>query len=217
MYKYSLKHKKSLKKGFSLVEMLVAVGVFMTIMTIAVSSLISIIAANRKAQAIKSTIDGVTFVMENISRDMRIGTLYYCSIDGTDFTQQACLDGDGNNIGGMAVRYISGVGKMTTYTFYGTTANILTNGVLIKTSCPTSAYCIPTVNNTVNLISQDSSVNIRNMKFYVIGANCELGGGSCTSRTQPRIVVTASGAISVKGSGDTTFNLQTSITQRARR
>src|ERR1035437_536037 len=90
--------KNSLKKGFSLVEMLVAVGIFMSIMTIAISSLISIIGANKKAQAIKSTIDSVTFAVENISRDMRMGIDYECSLDNVDFTK-SCLDTSGNNIG----------------------------------------------------------------------------------------------------------------------
>ena len=96
MYKIIKKQNKNLNKGFSLVEMLVAVGIFMSIMTIAISSLISIIAANKKAQSIKSTIDSVTFAVENISRDMRVGSYYQCW-DGQSFGQDC-------SAGGPAVR-----------------------------------------------------------------------------------------------------------------
>jgi len=68
----------------------------------------------------------------------------------------------------------------------------------------------------VDLISQDSDVNITNMKFYVIGAENEIAPLQ-SNRTQPRTIITISGLISVKGSDDSLFNLQTSISQRTRR
>ena len=88
----------SRKSGFSLVEMLVAIGIFMSIMTLAISSLISIIDANKKVQSTKSTVDSVTFAMEYISRTMRMGTDYRCSTDGSNF-QYNCLGG------GKAVKF----------------------------------------------------------------------------------------------------------------
>ena len=204
----NIKIKINIKnKGFSLVEMLVAVAIFMSIMTVAVSSLISIINANNKAQSIKSTIDSVTFAIENISRDMRVGSGY------------KCLDSSGNwNItcdlinGSKAVKYTNSSGDNIIYKFNGDTNKSL--GVLTReiSPCPDKADTCP-----VDLISQDSNVNISNMTFYVIGADCEDGGGSCANRTQPRVVITASGLISSKGSPDTSFNLQTNISQRIRR
>jgi len=182
--------------GFSLVEMLVAVGIFMSIMTIAISSLISIIGANKKAQAIKSTIDSVTFVLEDISRDMRIGTDYKCSSDGVSFTNSdnVCI------LGTPFVRYTNSLGNQITYKF--------DNSILTKEDSASGII--------VDLISQDSDVNITNMKFYVIGAENEIAPLQ-SNRTQPRTIITISGLISVKGSDDSLFNLQTSISQRTRR
>lgn len=206
--KHNILNIKS-QKGFSLVEMLVAIGIFMSIMTIAISALISIIGANKKAQAIKSTIDSVTFSVEDISRDMRMGTDYKCSLDNINFSY-SCLDSNGFNVGGTAVRYINSSGHNIIYTFNGKTDPA--KGVLTKTDldCGTSP-CL-----AVDLISQDSNVNITNMTFYVIGADHELDT-NITTKTQPRVIITASGLISVKGSADTSFNLQTNISQRARR
>lgn len=184
------------KRGFSLVEMLVAIGIFMSIMTIAVSSLISIIGATKKAQSIKSTIDSVTFALENISKDMRVGSDYRCSADGVIKDCSA---------GGTVVRYTNAFGNQMTYTFNGKQSDSNIGVLTVKTDS----------NAPVDLISQDANVNITDMKFYVIGAVNELASGP--TRTQPRVIVTISGLISIKGSANTAFNLQTTISQRTRR
>jgi len=199
MFKYKIKQNNKLNvnstAGFSLVEMLVSIGIFMSIMTIAISSLISIIGANKKAQAIKNTIDSVTFAVENISRDMRAGTDYKCfTSDG--FYSSYC-DPEGSN----KVEYTSSDGDHTIQ-------YVFENSVLTKID-----------NNTpVDLISADSNVNIQKMTFYVIGAYCEDSTleGCNSTKTQPRVIITISGLISVKGSDNTSFNLQTSISQRTR-
>ena len=213
MFKYKIKQNNKLNvnstAGFSLVEMLVAIGIFMSIMTIAISSLISIIGANKKAQAIKNTIDSVTFAVEDISRDMRTGTGYEC-FDGDNWSQSCDLAN-----GSTAVSYVNSSGNAVIYKFNGT--GDLTKGVLTKTECSGPSICDVTQDNTVDLISQDSNVNITGMNFYVIGAFCEnISHPNCTVKTQPRLIITISGLISVKGSDNTSFNLQTSISQRAR-
>ncbi len=193
------KKKINNKGGFSLVEMLVAIAVFMSIMTIAISALITIISANKKAQAIKSTVDTVNFAMETISRDMRVGSSYKCLAEDTPGSD--CLGGSNS------VQYTNSDGVTTTYTFNKDTGPVITE---TKSDSP---------NTPIALISRDSNVNIDNMTFYVIGADCESGvGPSCGGvKTQPRVIITISGSISVNGSSDvSSFNLQTSISQRSR-
>lgn len=200
-----MKQKNNLKSGFSLVEMLVAIGVFMSVMTIAITSLISIINANKKAQSIKNTIDSVTFAVEDISRDMRTGTDYQCSQDG-NFSggKKDCPTG------GVAVRYINhsdpskDVG--VEYKYDSSTHELIRNKFDAGFS-----------NRTTHdfLISSDSNAKVSNMEFYVIGADDELNS-VVAERTQPRVIVTVSGLISTAGSSDvSSFNLQTSVSQRA--
>jgi len=197
-----LNNKIKKQKGFSLVEMLVAVGIFMSIMTIAISSLISIIGANKKAQAIKSTIDSVTFAVEDISRDMRVGTDYTCSLNGSfPVSGKDCTEG------GSAVQYKKSNNDIVTYRFYDPAVSANSEKDVLTRQINNDAE--------IALVSKDSNVDITSMKFYVIGADNEFS--AVTAKTQPRVIITASGLISVKGSSDTTFNLQTSISQRARR
>lgn len=203
MYKIFKIKNNNLNAGFSLVEMLVATGIFMSIMTLAITSLISIMGANKKAHTIKGTIDSVNFAIENISRDMRMGTDYKCMLPDETFTNVNCpLD-----IGSTAVRYKNNLGTK------GITYQFLANGELTRQICDADyiSNCA-----TAKLISTDSGANITSMKFYVIGADHELDSPAST-RTQPRVLISTSGLISVKGAGDTTFNLQTSISQRIRR
>lgn len=206
MWKIGRKNN-SFEKGFSLVEMLVAVGIFMSIMTIAITALVSIIGANKKAQAIKGTIDSVTFAVEDISRGMVLGTNYKCSLDKGGTFQGDCPGG------GNAVSYLSGDGSgdTVTYIFNGVSSDPNASGIIIKkTSNPATGE------TRVDLISQDSGINISNMKFYVLGVDNE-GAVQQSDRTQPRVILTISGIVSVKGSNDTEFDLQTSFSQRFRK
>ena len=194
MYKYFNK-QKNLNRGFSLVEMLVAVAVFMSIMTVALSTLVTTIDANRKAQAIKSTIDSVTFAIESMSKEMRMGTEYKCSLNGSfPVTLADCA-----NNGGVAVKFKTNGGSYIIYKFDGGTLKKCTDD-----NCLTPE----------DLISKDSGVSINNMTFYVVGANNELNS-NVLLKTQPRVVITISGTISVKSS-ITNFDLQTSVSQRIR-
>lgn len=47
------------QKGFTLVEMIVAIFVFSVVMVISTGALVSIIGANRKAQSVKSVMNNV--------------------------------------------------------------------------------------------------------------------------------------------------------------
>jgi len=213
MNKFSPKSNKNLKQGFSLVEMLVATAIFMTIMTIAITSLTNIISQNKKAQAIKTTVDSVTFAIESISKDMRMGSNYYCAVDGTTFNSNGSKDCP---LGSSKIRFIDSSGHGIIYQFSTTSGTTLT-----KTTCD-SSFSSTSCSSPVDYISEDANVNIGNITFYILGADCESSaafGCTTSTSTQPRVIITASGIISSQGgtdtSGVTSFNLQTTVSQRA--
>jgi len=65
-------------KGFSLVELIVALGLFASIMTIATTAYLVMINANRNAQSISAGTNNLTYALENMARNIRIGTRYSC-------------------------------------------------------------------------------------------------------------------------------------------
>ncbi len=65
-------------RGFTLVEMIVSLAIFSVVATVALGALIKIVDANRKAQTLQSAITNLNFALESMSREMRVGTKYYC-------------------------------------------------------------------------------------------------------------------------------------------
>lgn len=64
--------------GFSLIELIVAVGIFSITATFAMGTLLTLTNAQRKAAALQSAFDNVRFAIEAMAKDMRTGTTYQC-------------------------------------------------------------------------------------------------------------------------------------------
>jgi len=209
MFKKKVKINSSTQKsttGFTLVEMLVAIAVFMTVMTVAVGSLISIIEANRKAQAIKSVIDNINFAVETISRDMRVAQNYSCDSNdiiipnNPDFSTRDCQSG------GLAVQYQKTSSEYIQYRFVANPNS--GDGNLQRRICPfdgVNINCSPDASAWHSITAPTSILQITSMKFYVLGTS---------ALNQPRVLITVDGIAGEKDSDKTNFTLQTSISQR---
>lgn len=68
--------------GFTLIEMIVSLSLFISVMTVAASSMLSIIDANRKSQATNTAVDNLNFVIDEMSRSLRTGKNWVVSSDG---------------------------------------------------------------------------------------------------------------------------------------
>ena len=64
--------------GFTLIEMIVSLGVFSVVVTIAVGALLVLIAANRQLQDEQSILSNLAFALDSMTREIRTGTQYYC-------------------------------------------------------------------------------------------------------------------------------------------
>ena len=72
-------------RGFTLIEMLVSVALFAIVMLIAGSTLLSLVYANRKAQALQSVMNNLNISLDDMVRNVRMGSNYRCgSQEGTD-------------------------------------------------------------------------------------------------------------------------------------
>ena len=68
-----------MKRGFTLIEMIMSVAVFTVVALIAAGSLLAIADANRKAQAFKSVVNNLNFALESVARNLRTGSGYASS------------------------------------------------------------------------------------------------------------------------------------------
>src|SRR3989344_4535090 len=65
-------------KGYTLVELIVAVGLFAIVMMIASGAYLIMISANRTAQGITTGINNLSYALESMTRNIRTGTGYEC-------------------------------------------------------------------------------------------------------------------------------------------
>lgn len=85
-------------RGFTLVEMMVALGIFAMVVTTTVGAFLVLIASNRTLQADQIVMNNLTFLMDNMTRELRTGTNYYC--------QTARRNSGGNYVGNSAASYV---------------------------------------------------------------------------------------------------------------
>lgn len=188
---FTFKNKKrSYKSGFTLLELMVATTVFSMIMITAMSALLNVIDANNKARAIKTAINNISFALEGISKDLRMGDKYKCLNSGG--TTIGC-DSSGN----IGISFKSSKAE-NLYAYYKYTKNDDEIGILESCFSDNSGFC----NNYTPLTSEE--VNLTDVKFYVY------------NDTQDRVIITISGEAGSKAKTKTQFDLQTGISKRIR-
>lgn len=86
------------QRGFTLIEMMVAVALFAVVMTISIGALLALVDANRKAQALQSVMNNLNVALDGMVRNIRMGITYHCD-DNTETnktilsTRNDCLSG----------------------------------------------------------------------------------------------------------------------------
>ena len=80
--KFTKHTTQNTKGGFTLIEMIVAVGIFAVVMLMATSAIFTVVAANAKAQSLKIVMDNLDFALQSMVREIRVGSNYTCP-DGT--------------------------------------------------------------------------------------------------------------------------------------
>jgi len=76
--KYHIPNTKYRSHGFTLIEMIVAVGLFSIVMLVSISALLSLVDANRKAQALQSVMNNLNIAVDGMVREIREGSNYRC-------------------------------------------------------------------------------------------------------------------------------------------
>ena len=74
------------KRGYTLLEMIVAVGIFSVVMLAATGAYLTLIKLDRQARAVNDVANNLSFAVDSMSRSIRTGTAYDCepTLGGTD-------------------------------------------------------------------------------------------------------------------------------------
>lgn len=70
--------------GYTLIELIVAVGLFSLIMALSSGAYLMMIGLNRQAQGVATGINDLSFALETMTRDIRTGSSYGCVTVATD-------------------------------------------------------------------------------------------------------------------------------------
>lgn len=179
---------KDLQKGFTLIEMIVSVGIFSVVMLVGITALLSVIDLNKKNQSLKVAVNNINLAMENMSRDIRTGTDYHCSTTGDITLPRDCSSG-------ADLIAFEGVGGDNS-TFADQIVYRLSGEKIQRSSNGGEDFFDITAGD----------ITVTDLMFYVQGS--EFGDG-----LQPRVALVVAGS---GGSGNSAFdfNLQTTISQR---
>lgn len=107
------------KRGFTLIEMLVALALFTMVITACLGSLLVLVDVNSQAQAVQRNINSIAFALDVMTRDIRTGDEYACASDWNHLTSggavitDAAVKADATNFpsegncrsGGVAMAY----------------------------------------------------------------------------------------------------------------
>lgn len=75
----SILERQRRERGFSLVELMVSLSIFSIVMTLSVGTLLVLIDANAKAQALSSAMTNITFALDSMTRNIRTGSNFHCT------------------------------------------------------------------------------------------------------------------------------------------
>ncbi|MDE1965973.1 MAG: prepilin-type N-terminal cleavage/methylation domain-containing protein [Patescibacteria group bacterium] len=64
------------QRGFTLLEMIVAVGIFSIVMLLATGAYLTLINLNRQVQGVNTVVTNLSFVLEDMARNIRTGSQY---------------------------------------------------------------------------------------------------------------------------------------------
>lgn len=187
------------RAGFTLVEMIIAIGLFSLIASMALGAVITIFDANNRSESAKTVVDNLNLSLENMVRTVRFGSNYHCIDEDSGVAFDLDEANDCNNPD-------PGLGEGLAVTFQG--------NVIVYKLCNGAIKRSETVNGDDNCSSSNmkaitsSDTVIEHLKFIVWGAS-EAGNS-----LQPYVVVTISGYVGTQPTEQSKFTIQTVMSQR---
>lgn len=200
MMKENFYKKTKHNEGFTIIEMIIAIAIFLIVIILGISALTNLYSINRKAQNMRNILDGLSFAMEDMSRNIRTGYNYSCLISGQNYSLAELSEArdceSGQNGGrGVAFEYSDGdplsLGDQWVY--------YIENNKLYRSTDANT--------NRVQLTPDEVVLDANTWNFTV-------NGSLDTDTQQPFVILRLVGEIIDNRGGETPFSLQTTVSQR---
>lgn len=188
------------KGGYTIIETMIAISLFLVVIMIGMDSLLNANLLHQKSQNMRSIMDNLSFVMEDMSKNIRTGSDYYC-ITGSDTLANVSVAKSGQSCWGVAFEPATGdpLNANDQWVYY------ISGGKIFKsTQGPYLASSF--VQLSPDEVVLDIAPTVAG--FSVLGAEPPLGNNQ-----QPFVNIRLVGKITYK-SVVTPFSLQTSISER---
>ena len=184
------------QKGFTLVELMVSLSIFIIVVLAAVGSLYTVNNASRKVQAMRSVLDNLNFAIESLSRSVRTSNSVVCGGSLNISGNPSCPFADQSQTSMLLVDSTIGVDTLVEYRlgFYPNG-----NGAIQKRNQESGVWT-----NWISLTSPE--IDIEKLIFYVDGA-------SSTDSAQTNVSVFVKGSATT-GDSVAPFSIQTYLSQR---
>lgn len=201
------------KKAFTLIEVLVSVGLFTVVAITGITATLFAKNAYEKSRDIRSLTDSLMFIMEDISRTSRLGDLYHCvTLQGSSLITLSDIETplDGDNCDGVAyepfwnmspgdpedqiiyvLREVDGVGAMFSRRIDSSAGDVVS--------------VTPNSNDFQRITPVNFDIDLSRSGFTIAGAS---------TSGQPRILIRLHGMYERRGQ-QTEISLQTTLSQRA--
>lgn len=190
-----------MNRGFSLIEIVISIGIFAVVMTVALGALLSINLANKRAQSVRIVLDNVNFALENMARELRLGKNYHCGADvafdrSISFSPADCSSSEG--IAFLSPATNPGQFIQTQYRL----------GPIAGTQCLTQSLCISQDDTTFYPLTSPPEITIEKLNFVVTGSGRD--------SLQPQVIINLAGVGRGYDSDNAKFDfkIQTTVTQR---
>ena len=196
-------------KGFTLVELLVVLGLFSSVMTLATGALYTSQAVNTKLQETQSILDNANLSMEVIARDIRYGSDFYCTSEPLVFQsnlkRRSCPYSKTSTSTYLYFKPASAITSDDRVGYY------LANSVLMKDEYTNG------VRTTYQITSND--VTVKSLIFYVTGAQTSDASNdvdNVSDYDQPLITLSFTGVTKPTKSKviPVSFTMQTTVAAR---
>jgi prepilin-type N-terminal cleavage/methylation domain-containing protein len=184
------------QRGFTLVELMVSLALFIIVVLALIGSLYTVNDASRKVQAMRTVMDNLNFAMESISRTVRTSENIVCSGVGSF---NCAIGGTGSPE--IAMNSTLGERQKVEYRW-----NSVNKSVEKKTTNLNDAG-LPTGVSTSWQAITSPEISVDHMVFYVDGADP-------LDKKQPGVAVQLDGVASVPNGSPIPFSIQTYLSQR---